>query len=227
MNIPPIHGFSPASNDISKNTEADRSRPTTVVIIDKHPLMRLALGQIIDDSGQFKVMGQGTDSSSGLQLVKTHQPDIIVVDIFVLPDGERLVDAILNLHWRPRVLIFTAADARRHAGYLRNAGCSGYISKTSPPAEILNALFVVKSGYQCFPEVPTSAFERNDPVQCLSGRERQVMNAILSGSRNKDIANTLNVSPKTVSTYKMQIMRKFGINSIAELVEIAKGGRAA
>lgn len=189
--------------------------------------MRLALGQIIDESGQFKVMGQGTDSDSGIKLVKTHQPDIIVVDSFVLPDGDRLVEAVLDMPWHPRVLIFTAADARRHAGYLRTAGCSGYICKTSPPGEILNALFVVKSGYQCFPEVPTSAFERTDPIQCLSGRERQVMNAILSGSRNKDIANALNVSPKTVSTYKMQIMRKFGINSIAELVEIARGGRAA
>jgi len=118
-----------------------------------------------------------------------------------------------------KVLVLSAREERIFITRAAEQGASGYVSKSSSMEEILSAVQLVRSGYRCFPG-GGHAGGRNVPV--LSRRELAVLRFIAQGGRNKDIAQSLFISPKTVSTYKIRLLNKLNLKTTLDLVEYAR-----
>ncbi|GJH38087.1 response regulator transcription factor [Paraburkholderia hospita] len=153
-----------------------------------------------------------------LALAATTEPALAIVDLR-LPDGDGL-DLIAQLRdARPdlRVLAFSSVDERLNAVQVRRAGAHGFVSKLRDPHELIASLRLVMIGYTCF------ASELIEPAGvALSRRETSVLHRLIRGQSNVDIAASMNLSPKTVSTYKMRLMQKLELQNVVDLVEYAK-----
>jgi two-component system response regulator FimZ (fimbrial Z protein)/two-component system response regulator EvgA len=191
----------------------------TVVVIDDHPPIRMALKSYLEREGGCRVVGEG-NGTDALACVRTHNPDLVILDLALsFSDGLGLIRQICALEPKVKVLVLSAREERIFITRAAEQGASGYVSKSSSMEEILSAVQLVRSGYRCFPG-GGHAGGRNVPV--LSRRELAVLRFIAQGGRNKDIAQSLFISPKTVSTYKIRLLNKLNLKTTLDLVEYAR-----
>ena len=180
--------------------------------------MRRALRHVLNESADFELVAEAGSMAEALASAAIAEPAIAIVDIR-LPDGDGL-DLIIRLreaHPGIRILVFSSVDERLHAVNVRRAGAHGFVSKLRDPEELLASLRLVSVGYTCF------SSELVEPKGgALSRRETSVLHRLIRGQSNVDIAASLNLSPKTVSTYKMRLMQKLELESVVDLVEYAK-----
>ncbi|MEM5343434.1 response regulator transcription factor [Paraburkholderia azotifigens] len=188
------------------------------MIVDDHPVMRRALSYVLDESADFDMVAEAGTVAGGLKAATGCEPALAIVDLR-LPDGDGL-DLIAQLRdARPglRIVVFSSVDERLNAVHVRKVGAHGFVSKLRDPEELLASLRLVMIGYTCF------ASDLVEPSgTTLSRRETSVLHRLISGQSNVDIATSLNLSPKTVSTYKMRLMQKLDLQNVVDLVEYAK-----
>ena len=103
----------------------------SVILIDDHPVMRYALRHMIEEQGRFNVLGEAEDASRGFELIRTHFPDVVLLDLF-LPDinGLDLIYKISVLPRPPRILVLSGQDERLYSNRVMSAGAHGYVSKS-------------------------------------------------------------------------------------------------
>jgi DNA-binding NarL/FixJ family response regulator len=191
----------------------------TIVVIDDHPSVRMALRTYLEQEGQAQVVGE-CGSEEALSCVRTHRPDLVILDLALSSlDGLGLIRQISLIDPKIKVLILSARDERIYITRAAEQGACGYVSKVCSMQEILYAVQLVSAGYRCFPGGEGSG-GRSMPV--LSRRELAVLRFIAQGGRNKDIAQSLFISPKTVSTYKMRLLTKLNLRTTLDLVEYAR-----
>ncbi|BFG75340.1 virulence factors two-component system response regulator BvgA [Paraburkholderia terrae] len=187
-------------------------------MVDDHPVMRRALRYVLDESDDFDMVAEAGSVAEALASAATTEPALAIVDLR-LPDGDGL-DLIARLRdARPdlRVLAFSSVDERLNAMHVRRAGAHGFVSKLRGPDELIASLRLVMIGYTCF------SSELVEPTGvALSRRETSVLHRLIRGQSNVDIAASMNLSPKTVSTYKMRLMQKLELQNVVDLVEYAK-----
>jgi DNA-binding NarL/FixJ family response regulator len=191
----------------------------TVVVVDDHPPIRMALRTYLDQEGRCQVVAEscGVDA---LSCVRTHNPDLVILDLALASsDGLGLIRQIALIDAKIKVLVLSAREERIYITRAAEQGAWGYVSKSSSMQEILYAVQLVCAGYRCFPGCGTPV-TKTGPV--LSRRELAVLRFIAQGGRNKDIAQALFISPKTVSTYKMRLLTKLSLKTTLDLVEYAR-----
>lgn len=188
------------------------------MVVDDHPVMRRALCYVLDESTDFELVAEAGTVADALEAVAEHEPALAIVDLR-LPDGDGL-DLIAQLREAQpalRTVVFSSVDERLNAMHVRKAGAHGFVSKLRDPEELLASLRLVMIGYTCF------AAELVEPSGiALSRRETSVLHRLIRGQSNVDIAESLNLSPKTVSTYKTRLMQKLDLQNVVDLVEYAK-----
>ncbi|MEX3933576.1 response regulator [Paraburkholderia phymatum] len=188
------------------------------LIVDDHPAMRRALRHVLDEAGDFDAVAEAGTMAEALAVAAAAAPALAVVDLR-LPDGEGF-DLIARLREaRPdmRILVFSSVDERLNAAHVRKAGAHGFVSKLRDPEELLASMRLVMMGYTCF------ASEVAESVGvALSRRETSVLHRLVRGQSNVEIAESLNLSPKTVSTYKARLMQKLELHTVVDLLEYAK-----
>jgi DNA-binding NarL/FixJ family response regulator len=203
-----------------------------VLLIDDHRLFRSGLQLILEKAAGLAVVGEAGDAATAIELAKTGKPDVIVADIH-LPDGDGIEMAVRIKALCPAVrVVFLSSDAdfalvRRAL----DAGGNGYLIKDSAPQELIRAIEAAMKGtVYLSPEVAAALVQdyrqRNDeaapaPRVLLSKREKEVLRHIAEGFRNKEIADRLGVSVKSVETYRRRLLEKLGYTSTAELVRHA------
>ncbi|MFT4172483.1 MAG: response regulator transcription factor [Rhodocyclaceae bacterium] len=204
----------------NENTANARS----VVLIDDHPAVRVAIKSIIESQGTLAVVAECGDGISGLDAVRRTSPDLVVIDLS-LPDidGLELINRIRALDSSIRLLVLSARDERLYALKVMQAGANGFVNKSKDINDILHAATVVTSGFSCFPVLEAGSATEAGLLAKLSVREMTVLLGLASGSSNKDLAEKLCLSQKTISTYKMRILEKLHLHSVADLVTFAKG----
>lgn len=191
----------------------------TVVLVDDHPPIRMALRTYLEQEGRFRVVAE-VGGGEGLAAVRAHQPDLVVLDLALSSvDGLGLIRQIQITDDAIKVLVLSAREERIYITRAAEQGASGYVSKSCSMQEILYAVQLVRAGYRCFPG-NCGTGSKNLPV--LSRRELSVLRFIAQGGRNKDIAGALFISPKTVSTYKMRLLTKLNLKTTLDLVEYAR-----
>lgn len=197
---------------------------TSILLADDHPAICFALQVLLEKNDGFRVA-----SSSGENLIaRLHRdcPDLLVLDLDLKhADGLDLLPRIKHHFPALKVLIFTNQPAHIYALRTLQAGAHGYISKTISLTMLEPVLQLLLAGYQCFPEGIGNTLagqyggetEPGDVIAQLSDREIAVLTYLRQGLSNKEIADKLMLSNKTISTYKARMMKKAGTDDIATL----------
>ena len=197
-----------------------------VLIADDHTLMREGLKQILAATGDVTVAGEASDGHQTLEMVRHGKWDVLLLDVSM--PGKSGVELILQLKVeQPRlpILILSMHKEDEYAIRTIRAGASGYLCKDSASQLLVDAIRKVAAGGRFIsPEVAGDlAFDLilNDdrpPHTLLSSREFQIFQLIVAGRGITEIAQQLNLSVKTVSTYKTRILQKMTATSVADLI---------
>jgi two-component system invasion response regulator UvrY len=198
-----------------------------IAIADDHAIVRKGLRQIISDAPDLSIDGEASSAEELLTLVRNRRFDVVVLDLTLgARDGIDLVKHIHSVHPRLPVLILSMHDEGVFASRALRAGASGYIQKEGAPEELIIAIRQVARGK---PYVSVTMAERiaaelasgstaKLPHERLSDREFEVFRLLGSGKTVTDIAHSLNLSVKTVSTHRTRIVHKTGLRDNAEIV---------
>jgi DNA-binding NarL/FixJ family response regulator len=208
-----------------------RERKTySVLLADDLTLVREGLAALCAVHAQFKVMGQCSDGASALRMIESQKPDLAVLDLN-LPDlfTMEIVRRVRDANLPTKIVVLSIRKDRKTVVEALRSGVSGFLLKSAPSSELLEAMDQVLDGsIYVSPQLELNKiFSTNhknhpdDPLDLLSAREYQVFSLLIEGVRAKEIAARLELSPKTIDTYRASLMRKLDIHDVAGLVKFA------
>lgn len=199
-----------------------------VLIVDDHPVIRLAVRMLMERHG-YDVVGETDNGVAALQLTRQHLPDIVVLDIGIPKlDGLEVIARMASFSPGSKVLVLTSQAPGNFSMRCMQAGAAGYVCKQQELTELLSAIKAVLSGYSYFPNQALHAARGRgtvsevDMVNRLSAREMTVLQQLARGRSNKEIADSMYLSNKTVSTYKSRLLLKLNARSLVDLIELAQ-----
>ena len=196
----------------------------TVVLVDDHALVRHGFRRILEDDAEIEVVAEATTGEEAVTLAKKHRPAVIVMDC-ALP-GMSGLDAtrkILEANPAAAILMLSMHSEDTLVRQALDAGARGYILKNAMDLDMANAIKRVAKGEKVLdPQVarPTAAL-KGEREGGLTPRELEVLQHIVAGKSNREIAAELNLSANTVSVHRANIMDALGIHKTAELVVYA------
>jgi two-component system, NarL family, invasion response regulator UvrY len=200
-----------------------------ILIADDHAIVRKGLRQILDEEPGLAVVGEAQSAQEVLELSRTNQWDLVILDINM--PGRSGLDALAELHReRPAlpILILSMYPEDQYGLRVLKAGAVGYLNKQSAPEELVKAIKMIRGGGKYISETlaekmasSLSKGEEKAVMELLSDRELEVLLLIASGKTATDIATELNLSVKTVSTYRIRILQKMDLKNNAEITYFA------
>ena len=205
---------------------------TSVVLVDDHELLREGLGTMIDSQEQLEVVGHARDGLQAIDLVAKLSPDITLMDVW-LPhlSGIEATTEIVRRDPEAKVIILTVHEKQNIVESSFRAGAMGYVVKSARAQELFEAIDVVSQGKSYLsPTVTQSMLDtittKPGSRDCsgfasLTYREREVLQRIAEGLGNKEIAEALCISPRTVESHRASLMKKLGVHKASSLVRIA------
>ena len=198
----------------------------TVILVDDHQLIRAGINLLLQSIGGYQVVAEYSSGKSAIEGVLGLKPDLVLLDI-AMPDMSGL-DVLSTLKGHlgngaqlvPQFVMLSMHSEPEYATRAMAAGASAYLLKNSAPEELEVALKAVTNGQQWLSAgIRIEQFASTDNQRiALSQRQREVLTLIANGLSTKEIAATLNLSPKTIETYRAQIMDKLSIRDIPSLV---------
>jgi DNA-binding NarL/FixJ family response regulator len=202
-----------------------------VFLAEDHQVVREGIKRVVDAENDMEVIGEAGDGVQALESVLAARPDVILMDISMPGlDGVQVTRMILKEWSDAKILALTAHEDRGFLRAVLEDGAAGYILKVATPKEVIEAIRIVASGRPYLDANIASDLFRgymnkgpdiNGMRVRLSDRETEVMRQIAQGFSNKEIASQLNISVKTVETYKARAMDKLQLNSRADIVQYA------
>jgi DNA-binding NarL/FixJ family response regulator len=203
-----------------------------IVLADDHEVVRAGLRALVDSTPGMKVVGEAKDGVEAIARVRELMPDVAVIDVSMpVLDGATTTERLTREYPRVRVLALTAHEDRGHLARLLQAGAAGYVLKRAAADELVRAIRIVASGSTYVDPVLAGRVLRSaarpskidlaEITDPLSEREEEVLRRIAWGESNKEIAERLGISTKTVETYKARIAGKLGLRSRTEMVRYA------
>ncbi len=204
--------------------------PTRVLIVDDHPLVRGGLRSLLERNAEFEVIAEGSDGYEAIELATLHLPDVVLLDV-AMPRLNGTDAAQYIREKAPRVAIIMISMHADESYILRalKSGARGYLLKASPESEVLAAIRAVASGQAYFSPVITrilveeyvAEMQRRgveDSYDLLTLREKEIMQLLVTGKTNKDLADKLNVSVATIETHRNNIFQKLHVHNLPELI---------
>ncbi len=200
-----------------------------ILVADDHGVVRKGLKQIVADHHGMEVVGEAATGQEVLELISTRTFDVVILDI-AMP-GRGGLDILRELKAEKpelKVIVLSMYPEEQYAIRSLRDGASAYLTKASPPEELIQAIQIVATGKRYItPSIAdrlASYIEEDSqrpPHEALSDREMQVLVLIGSGKQASEIAGELNLSIKTVSTYRSRILMKMGMETNAHLIRYA------
>jgi DNA-binding NarL/FixJ family response regulator len=193
-----------------------------VLSIDDHPLVREGLAALINDQTDMKIVGQASTGRDGIKLYHELQPDIALMDVR-LPDMSG-IDAMITLRSESpdaRIIIVTSSEGDVEMQRALEGGARGYMLKSMPPAELLDAIRRVHAGKKAIPPEIASQLAIHLSDEVLTAREVEILQQVAEGNRNRDIAERFFISEGTVKVHIKHIMEKLGANDRTQAITIA------
>ena len=202
-----------------------------VLVVDDHAILRDGIRSLLESQEDIVVVGEAADGSEAIEYVGNLLPDIVLMDISMpKTNGLEATRLIRERFPRVKVLILTQHDNREYIAPALAAGASGYVLKRSGRREMLNAIRQVHEQgafltstitQEVLQEYSQACRNSKEEEQHLTDRERQVLQLIVEGKSNKEIALYLGISPKTVSVHRTNIMSKLDVQNTVELIRVA------
>lgn len=206
-----------------------------VVLVDDHDLVRTGIRVLLERTGEYRVTGEFASAREGIDACKRLKPGVAILDLSMPGlDGIDATGEITNACPGTRVIVLTAHQGESTVMAAVRAGASGYVLKKASSEELIQAMHsVVAGGVYLSPQVSHCLFgaiqgdkgAKPTILDKLSSREVQVLRLVARGLANKDIANSLSLSPETIRSYRKSIMKKLEVHNAAGLTQIAiRGG---
>lgn len=200
-----------------------------IVIADDHPLIRKGLKQILKESVSIGRVDEADDGAALLDLLRHESYDVVVLDISMPGrDGLDLLKDIKVLHPKTPVLMLSIQPEEQYALRAFRAGAAGCLNKSGAPEELLDAIRQIASGHTYISKAAGEALledvrhsSADLPHLLLSDREYQVFLLLASGRTIGEISQSLSLSVKTVSTYRMRLLDKMGMKNNAQITRYA------
>lgn len=199
-----------------------------LLIIDDHPVIRYAVKGLMEKEG-FEVVGETDNGLDGITMARELLPNRVILDIAIPKlDGLEVLTRLQALGLPMHVLILTGQQPALFARRCLNAGAAGFVSKHGNLQEVVDAAKAVVAGYTYFPKTTLTdirGVENQDDammISSLSNRELAVLQLLAQGLTNKDIADSMFLSNKTISTYKTRLLQKLNATTLVELIDMAK-----
>ena len=195
----------------------------TVLLVDDHSLVRRGFRRILEDEADLAVIGEASDGAEAVRLAKELQPQVIVMDC-ALPsmNGLDATRKILATHPATVVLMLSMHAEETWVHQALDAGARGYLLKSIVDMELVTAIRRVARGEIVLdPQVEKNATLKGESTSALTTRELEVLQLIVDGQSNKEIAAKLGLSANTIAVHRANIMDALGIHKTAELVVYA------
>ena len=200
-----------------------------ILIADDHDLFRAGLRLLIETQQDMRVIGEAGTGRETLGLCKRVKPDVLLLDLDMPDiDGIEVTQQIVSTQPDIRVLVLTMYDSEDYAMQLTRCGASGYIVKGTSPKDLPEAIRLIMSGEQYISPhlsekifLESKRFRKEEPLDLLSTREIQVLSKLAQGYTLRDIADELELSVKTVETYKRRTMHKLDLRNVSDITRFA------
>jgi DNA-binding NarL/FixJ family response regulator len=203
-----------------------------VLLVDDHRIVRQGLRALLEKETDLDVVGEACSGRDAIQLAGELWPDVIVLDI-AMPDmnGIDAARRIVADHPECRILALSMLGDKRFVFEMFSAGVKGYLLKDCAADELVRAIRVIHLG-EMYLSPQIAGIVINDFIKLAPGaspetspaltlREREVLQLMAEGKNAKEIAFILSLSSKTVDTFRQSIMKKLGLNTVAELTKYA------
>ena len=197
------------------------------IVADDHAIVRAGIRDALEKPGLvtaegIKVVAEAADGIAAIAELRKHQPSLLMLDVQMPMAGgvEVLIEA---RRWSPdtRIVVLTGVTAIGLVSSLVDAGVDGLFSKADDNTELYQRLPGILRGQRYIAASFVEILEAAGNTELLTGRERQVLNLILSGQSNKDISDTLGISAKTVDKHRTSMMQKLDVHSVPQLMAYA------
>jgi len=216
-------------NGESTNEPATETNEVRILIVDDHDVVRVGFRQILAEQSRFLVTGEANSAKQAFELLRTQRFDVVLLDLS-LPDGSG-VDVLRKIRERyseTKVLMLSGFSEAQYGVNMLRAGAAGFLSKTCTSAQLISAIRTVAVGRRYvspnLSEILADGL--NAPTdksvhEQLSEREFQIFCRLAEGMTVSDIADSLFISVKTVSTYRARLLGKMGLKTNSELTYYA------
>jgi len=200
-----------------------------VLIADDHTVVRQGIRNLLDGVDGFEVVGEAADGAEAVELAEALRPDVILLDV-TMP-GKTGLEVTRDLRARELesgILVLSMHDDPEYVLQAVRAGADGYVLKDVEPSELRNAVRTVHEGREYFAERVTHQLsvglraelereQRKSRLESLTARETEVLVHVANGLTNREIAEKLDISPRTVETHRRRLMTKLRIRNLAGL----------
>ncbi len=208
--------------------------PINIIVVEDYQIILKGIKLILERYPDFRVVGEAKDGAEAVELAGRLKPDIILMDTN-LPklSGFEAARQIKNQNPKTKILMFTTHNNERSVDEARRIGIDGYLAKDCSVDELIKAVQIIIEGTKYFRSLkgkgssqPQFSFSTTDgntatPFNTLTKREREVLKLIAEGHTNKEIAQMLFLSVKTIESHRTNIMEKLDAHKTAELVRCA------
>jgi len=212
----------------------------SIIVVDDHPLFRQGVADSLAIEEDMNVVAQASSGEDGLELIRSLKPQVALMDINMPGmNGQQVTHLVVQHKLPTRVILLTGYDETEQVVPAALAGAAGYLAKDVDPVRLVQSIRDVANGKYVFAgrsfsqnELQTwlssqtngarrSYSEPGNPFHPLSDREMQVLNWLVKGMSNKEIATELNISHQTVKNHITAILRKFGVDDRTQAVVYA------
>lgn len=205
----------------------------SVLLVDDHAMVREGLRLVLSGHPEIRVVGEACNGREAVRAAHELRPDVVIMDV-AMPElnGIDATRLMREQGLECRIIVLSMYTQAEYVFRATQAGANGYLVKESASTELVEAIRTVHRGRRylspAVSDVVMDDYLRRgqrtadeDPLERLSGREREVLQLTVEGRSTQDIAEAVALSPKTVETYRSRMLRKLGISSLPELVKFA------
>lgn len=199
-----------------------------LLLVDDHAMIREGLRALLAGEAAITIVGEAEDGQQAIAMCRALQPDLVLMDLNMpLLDGVSALTLIVKRWPEIQIIALTSNISEQNAALALEAGAMGYVLKRSRRDDLLRAIYLVRAGKIYIDSgldgTQVAALRNGQAVSgvTLTQRERQVLKLIAEGSRNRDVAQILCISLKTVETHRLNLMKKLDAHNSADIVNWA------
>jgi two-component system, NarL family, nitrate/nitrite response regulator NarL len=204
--------------------------PITVLLTDDHAIVREGLRSTLSEFPDIQIVGEARDGLEAVEKVKALAPNVVLMDINMpRMNGIEATRRIRKNFPATKILVVTVEDSGQHVSQMLQAGADGYVLKDASACDLAAAIKSVhKGGAVLSPTIARQVVDQfanpdQSPPQpsAVTPREKQILTLVVDGKTNKEIATALNLSVRSIETYRLRLMRRLNVSNAAELTRYA------